>query len=90
MFMTPSVLSIGEGFFNVIYTEPQGLLSVQREENQMEESVVMVTHHDKGSFSSVGRALEQTMRTKGGKLPLVFVSVNMCTQIPNTGTRAHL
>lgn len=90
MYMTLSVLSIGEGFFNVIYTEPQGLLGVQTEENQMEESVVMVTYHDKGSFSSIGMALEQTMRTKEGKLPLLFVSVNMCMQIPNTETRAHL
>lgn len=50
----------------MIYTELQGLLGVQTEENQMEESVVMVTHHDKGSVSSVGVPLEQTMRTKEG------------------------
>lgn len=36
MFMTLSVLSMGEGFFNVIYTESQGLLGVETEENQME------------------------------------------------------
>lgn len=37
------------------------------------ESVVMVTHHNKESISSIGMALKPTMRTKKGELPLLFV-----------------
>lgn len=33
----------------------------------------MVTHHNKEIVSSIGMALEATMRTKRGELPLLFV-----------------
>lgn len=56
--MTLSLLSVGDYFNGIQIENRKDFWVFRHKENQIEESVVMLIHHDKESVSSIGMALK--------------------------------